>query len=417
MSALRPAQDPRPTTAADRRSARLDLDRRTLLRGAGLLGTLTAATAAGGVLAPAHAASAPTEVDPAAYRLTADYTEYTARVEALLEQAGRASVSQVMDDANHERTPATVIDTQVHGFRFATSDENDPDAFPQGIATSRDAVGTAGDGRYDGRQVIAVSFYNNSPKSSRINLIDWDANHPNAYRRILLVEPTGTAEEPSFQDVKIHAGGIAWYGDLLYVADSAAKPGGMRVFDMSRILTTDTGGTKDQIGRVGDTFHAHNYAYVLPQVGTITSAVDEGTEPLVWSTISLDRVTRSIVMTEYRCEDCTDYPMGTTRALRFDFQEGSPTFAASTTASEALEVPLHYLNGVGSHNGRWWFNSSRHKTLDHWPGTGELTTYPWVSWGQSLSYWEDEDGPDLLWSLTEGEGFRAVFAVEQGDYS
>jgi len=217
--------------------------------------------------------------------------------------------------------------------------------------------------------------------------------------------------------VEIHAGGIAWYGDLLYVADSAAKPGGMRVFDMSRILTTDTGGTKDQIGRVGGTFYAHNYAYVLPQVGTISSEVDAGTAPLVWSTISLDRVSRSIVMTEYRCEDCDDYPTGTTRAVRFGFQAGGPTFAGSTTASEALEVPLHYLNGVGSHNGRWWFNSSRHKTLSYWPGQGALTTYPWVSWGQSLSYWEDADGPDLLWSLTEGEGFRAVFAVKQGGYS
>ncbi|MGP9539627.1 hypothetical protein ACT3SP_16625 [Brachybacterium sp. AOP43-C2-M15] len=410
MSALHPT----PSAVPDEPRAHRGFDRRTLLRGAGLLGALGAA---GGALAPARAAPTPTVVDPAAFRLTADYTEYTARVEALLEQAGRASVSQVMDDANHERTPATVIDTQVHGFRFATSDENDPDAFPQGIATSRDAVGTAGDGRYDGRQVIAVSFYNNSPKSSRINLIDWDANHPDAYRRILLVEPTGTAEEPSFQDVPIHAGGIAWYGDLLYVADSAATPGGLRVFDMSRILTTDTGGTKDQIGRVGETFYAHNYAYVLPQVGTVASEVDAGTEPLVWSTVSLDRVTRSIVMTEYRCEDCEEYPTGTTRAVRFDFQEGGPTFADTTTASEALEVPLHYLNGVGSHNGRWWFNSSRHKTLDHWPGEGALTTYPWVSWGQSLSYWEDEDGPDLLWSLTEGEGFRAVFAVRQDGYS
>ncbi len=411
MSAPRPAHRPGRFTAPHWQPSGPDVDRRALLRGAGLLG---AVAATGAAIAPAQAAPEPTTVEPSAFRLTADYTSFTARVEALLEQAGRASVSEVMDHANHERTPATVIDTQVHGFRFATSDENDPDAFPQGIATSRDAVGTAGNGRYDGREVIAVSFYNNSPKSSRINLIDWDANHPDAYLRILLVEPTGTAEEPSFRDVEIHAGGIAWYGDLLYVADSAATPGGMRVFDMSRILTTDTGGTKDQIGRVGGTFYAHNYAYVLPQVGTISSEVDAGTAPLVWSTISLDRVSRSIVMTEYRCEDCDDYPTGTTRAVRFGFQAGGPTFAGSTTASEALEVPLHYLNGVGSHNGRWWFNSSRHKTLSYWPGEGALTTYPWVSWGQSLSYWEDADGPDLLWSLTEGEGFRAVCAVKQG---
>ena len=37
-------------------------------------------------------------------------------------------------------------------------------------------------------------------------------------------------------------------------------------------------------------------------------------------------------------------------------------------------MPLHFLNGVGSHNGRWWFYSSRHKTLSYWSGEGALTT-------------------------------------------
>ncbi|WP_226831950.1 hypothetical protein [Brachybacterium sp. FME24] len=410
MSTRHPASSMIPSESVEGLSRR-GIDRRAVLRGAGLLGALTAA---GGTLAAPAQAASPDTLDPKDFTLTADYDAYTARVEALLEQAGSASVSEVMDNANHDRTEARVLDDQVHGFRFASSDENDPDAFPQGITTSRDAVGTADNGRYDGRQVIAVSFYNNSPKSSRINLIDWDAKHPNSYRRILLVEPTGTEAEPSFQDIGIHVGGISWYGDLLYVADTGA---GMRVFDMSRIVTTDTGGSKDQIGRVGDSFYAHNYAYVLPQVGTISSTVADGTEKLVWSTISLDRVSRSIVMTEYRCVGCDTYPEGSTRAVRFPFADGGSRFAATTTATEALEVPVHYLNGVASHNGRWWFNDSHHKTLHHWSGSGAMTSYPWVSWGQSLSYWEDADGPDLLWCLKEKEGDRPVFAVKQGDYS
>ena len=390
------------------------IDRRTLLRGAGLLGAVGATGAAALATSPAHAAPAP--VSPQDFTLAADYSAYTDHVESLLDQAGHASVSEVMDNANHQRTPARVLDDQAHGFRFAPSDEKDPDAFPQGITTSRDAVGTTDNGRYDGRQLIAVSFYNNSPTSSRINLIDWDANYPNAYRRILLVEPTGSPEEPSFQDVTIHVGGIAWYGDLLYVADTG---NGMRVFDMSRIITTDTGGDKDQIGRVGDTFYAHHYAYALPQVGTITSQVAEGTEDLVWSTISLDRASESLVMTEYRCADCDNYPGGPTRAVRFPFEPGGTTFAPSTTASEALEVPLHYLNGVASWGGRWWFNqtNSTQKTLHSWPGEGEMVSFPWVTWGESLSCWPDENGPDLLWSLREGVGDRPVFAVRQADYS
>lgn len=407
------ATNPTPSSSAEGPAAREGIDRRTLLRGAGLLGAVTA-TGVAVSTSPAHAANAPEPLDPKNFTLSADYDAYTALVTALLDQAGSASVSEVMDNANHTRTPASVLPGQAHGFRFESSDENDPNVAPQGITTSRDAVGTANNGRYDGRQVIAVSFYNDSPKGSRINLVDWDADYPNEYRRVLLVEPTGTAAQPSFKDVTIHVGGISWYGNLLYVADTGK---GMRVFDMSRIVTTDTGGEADQIGRVGETFYAHNYAYVLPQVGTISSKVVEGTEKLVWSTISLDRVTESIVMTEYRCVGCDTYPEGTTRAVRFPFAPGKTTFAATTAASEALAVPLHYLNGVGSHNGRWWFNDSHNKTLSYWSGSGDLVSHPWVSWGESLSYWEDENGPDLLWCLREEEGDRPVFAVEQAKYS
>ena len=83
MSAQRPAQHSDPTTTSHPPAPRLGVDRRTLLRGAGLLG---AVAATGASLAPAQAAPAPTTVDPAAFRLTADYTKYTARVEALLDR-------------------------------------------------------------------------------------------------------------------------------------------------------------------------------------------------------------------------------------------------------------------------------------------------------------------------------------------
>ena len=54
------------------------------------------------------------------------------------------------------------------------------------------------------------------------------------------------AAAPNFKDIPIHAGGVSWYGDYLYVADTGH---GMRVFDMRKILKTNTGGTADQIGR------------------------------------------------------------------------------------------------------------------------------------------------------------------------
>jgi hypothetical protein len=385
-------------------------------------GVLTVAATGLTATTSAYAASAPTSLPVGQFTLTSNYHQFDALNGALVSAVGTAAVHTVMDNANHDRTAITDslgLTGYVGGFGFDSVDNNDCANYPQGITSSRDAVGTAGDGNYDGHQLILVSWYTTdgcggASSRSRITLVDWDATYPNDYRKILLVEPTGTAAAPSFKDITVHAGGVSWYGDYLYVADTGH---GMRVFDMRKILNTNTGGTAAQIGRQSNgTYYAHNYAYVLPQVGTVTAATTSGT-PLVWSSISLDRVSGSIVMAEYTCQSgCTDYPNRAPRAIRFPFAAGATTFAATTTATEALQLPWYKLNGVASHNGRWWFNSSGAKQLYYWtPATGSHT-YAWVSGGESLSYWEDTTDPDLLWSLQETPGHRNVFAVQQADY-
>lgn len=371
---------------------------------------------------PASAATAPTNLPTSQYTLSADYHQFDAVNTALVSTLGTAAVHTVMDNANHDRTalPSSVsVAGLADGFRFDSADNSDCANYPQGITTSRDAVGTANSGNYDGHQLVLVSWYtkdgcDGDQARSRITLVDWDATYPNKYRKILLVEPTGTAAAPDFKDIPIHAGGVSWYGDYLYVADTGH---GMRVFDLRKILKTDTGGTAGQIGhQTGSVYYAHNYAYVLPQVGTITSKTTSGTN-LAWSSISLDRVSKSIVMAEYTCQSgCTAYPNRAPRAIRFPFAAGATTFAATTTASEALQLPWYNLNGVASHNNRWWFNSSGQKKLYYWtPATGPAT-HTWISSGESLSYWEDATNADLLWTLQEGVGNRNVFAVTQATY-
>ncbi|QKW20400.1 hypothetical protein HUT16_16175 [Kitasatospora sp. NA04385] len=391
---------------------------------AGLLvtGALAGAPAAGA------AAAAPTVLDASAYTLSADYHQFDALDSALVSTLGTSPVHTVMANANHDRqglTSGFSVAGLSTGFRFDDGDDGDCYSYPQGITTSRDAVGTANSGNYDGHQLVLVSWYTKDSctkegvhERSRITLVDWDATYPNKYRKILLVEPTGTAAAPSFKDIPIHAGGVSWYGDYLYVAETG---NGMRVFDLRKILNTDTGGTADQIGRQsGSVYYAHNYAYVLPQVGTVTAHTPTGTKPLVWSSISLDRVSKSIVMTEYTCPelstDCPDYPTRAPRAVRFPFAPGATTFAATTTASQALQLPWYKLNGVASHNGRWWFNSSGQKKLYYWTPSAGPSTFAWVGGGESISYWEDSTKADLLWSLQETPGGRNVFAVTQATY-
>ena len=372
--------------------------------------------------APAVAAGAPTTLPAGQYTLSANYNQFGPVNSALVSTLGTAAVHTVMDNANHDRTalPSSFsVAGLTGGFRFDSADNSDCKSYPQGITTSRDAVGTANSGNYDGHQLVLVSWYTRdacggSQERSRITLVDWDATYPNKYRKILLVEPTGTATTPNFKDIPIHAGGVSWYGDYLYVADTGR---GMRVFDLRKILKTNTGGTADQIGRQpSGVYYAHNYAYVLPQVGTINASTTSGTA-LSWSTISLDRVSKSMVMTEYTCQSgCTSYPNRAPRAIRFPFASGATTFAASTTATQALQLSWYNLNGVASHNGRWWFCSSGQKQLYYWTPTAGATTYSWVSGCESISYWEDTTNADLLWSLQEGVGNRNVFAVEQAAY-
>jgi hypothetical protein len=393
--------------------------RRTFLAIAAGVSTLAAATV---TATTAYAAAAPTSLPTSQFTLTSNYHQYDALNSALTTTLGTSAVHTVMENANHDRSAITDslgVAGYVDGFKFDSGDNGDCTNYPQGITSSRDAIGTANSGNYDGHQLILVSWYtkdgcDGAQTRSRITLVDWDATYPNDYRKVLLVEPTGTTAAPSFKDITVHAGGVSWYGDYLYVADTGH---GMRVFNMKDILNTNTGGTADQIGRQSNgTYYAHNYAYVLPQIGTVTASTTSGT-PLVWSSISLDRVSGSIVMAEYTCQSgCTDYPNRAPRAIRFPFASGATTFAATTTASEALQLPWYKLNGVASHNGRWWFNSSGAKQLYYWtPATGSKT-FAWVSGGESLSYWEDTTNPDLLWSLQETLGHRNVFAVEQATY-
>ncbi|GAA3260410.1 hypothetical protein ACFO1B_54675 [Dactylosporangium siamense] len=369
----------------------------------------------------ASAAAAPTTLPAGQFTLSSNYHQFDTVNTALVSTLGTAAVHTVMDNANHDRSGITdsLGITYETGFQFDSGDDGDCTNFPQGITTSRDAIGTANSGNYDGHQLVLVSWYtkdgcDGASSRSRITLVDWDATYPNKYRKILLVEPTGTAAAPDFKDVKVHAGGVSWFGDYLYVADTGH---GMRVFDLRKILKTNTGGTAGQIGRQNaTTYYAHNYAYALPQIGTVTAATTSGTS-LAWSTISLDRVSRSIVMTEYTCSSgCTDYPNRAPRAVRFPFAAGATTFAASTTATQALQLPWYKLNGVASHNNRWWFNSSGSKQLYYWTPSAGSHTYAWVSGGESISYWEDAAEADLLWSLQEQVGHRNVFAVKQANF-
>ncbi|MEU6575598.1 hypothetical protein [Streptomyces sp. NPDC046805] len=175
-------------------------------------------------------------------------------------------------------------------------------------------------------------------KGVRITFLDPDTNK---YRHVLLVWPYyNSFNHISFDAVHadedplqkgIHAGGMVWYGNYLYVADTMA---GIRVFDMRDImdLNPDQDATVDdptqdgltsnvqdtrQVGRQNNVWYSYGYRYVMPQVATWKFAqpqynknkYQDGTS-ITWcedigapkdSYLSLDRSTTpdELVMGEY----------------------------------------------------------------------------------------------------------------------
>jgi hypothetical protein len=143
------------------------------------------------------------------------------------------------------------------GFRWNDGDMATTDWVPQGM--------TAG---VSGSANVAIVAWHYAPttapdKGVRISVADISDMGASAvnYRHILLVQPTGSG---NFTTVADHGGGLAWYGNYLYMADTAD---GVRVFDLTQIRGVDTSTTCDtQIGKVGSVWCAYGYRYVLPQV-------------------------------------------------------------------------------------------------------------------------------------------------------
>ncbi|EYF03112.1 hypothetical protein [Chondromyces apiculatus] len=145
------------------------------------------------------------------------------------------------------------------GFRWNDGDMGTEEWIPQGMT-----AGVAG-----GKNVVLTAWhYTQSPdKGVRVSVADISDMAGSAvnYRHVLLVRPSAAG---NFTTVPVHGGGLSWFGDYLYMADTGA---GMRVFDLTQIREVDDGaGCANAIGKTtvggATTWCAYGYKYVLPQV-------------------------------------------------------------------------------------------------------------------------------------------------------
>ena len=246
--------------------------------------TILLAAAAAALLLPSTASAAGFEpISTSGLGLTktgltdADY----ARVAKLEQKYPRSSVGAVIASANREVQPLgnapelKGVKDVSGGFRWNPGDNAVDYWWPQGITGSADA--TPG-GVVDGHRELLVSWYSKNGKGTRVSFVNADSLSNTKYRHVLLVEPNDSG---GFGLVQSHAGGIAWVGDYLYVAET---DGGLRVFDMRHLL------------KVPNPDDALGYAFILPQVGLYK------TEPgLRFSFVALDRTNGPALVTgEYK---------------------------------------------------------------------------------------------------------------------
>jgi hypothetical protein len=367
------------------------------------------------LLAPASALGAPLDpikpTDPSPFTLhdAGTWAGNEAIVADLAKAMPAATVAAVMRDTNRATRTLGGTVGRVHdvanGYRWAPGDDAAKTWYPQGITTSADATG---DGKWGANRIQLVSWYakgDRAPAGVRISFVQANQLRGAHYRHVLLAEPfrhpDGTAD---FRAVRIHAGGIAWYGSYLYVADTNH---GLRVFDVRRMLKT-TSSAKGVVGAAGaGKYAAAGYKYVLPQVSAYQQPAGAD---LVFSFVSVDRGSspQSLITGEYRQGKAGG------RLVRWPLDAPSDRLAGGgdVHANGAFVMPQTNVQGALSVGGRLFLSASAGAK-----GNGTLTSdvpgrpsraYAWGHGAEDLTY---SPLSGRLYSLTEHPGSRAVYAV------
>ncbi|HET8615553.1 MAG TPA: hypothetical protein VFL94_08525 [Actinomycetales bacterium] len=326
-----------------------------------------------GVVAAAPAAQAAGAIDPSQFVLTRVSTSSAvSKLDALLPNA---TVEQVLADSPSAAVPMSSPPTPITGFstgfRWAGTDNTTRDWYPQGVTTSSDAYT---DGLYAGRKLMIVAWHAedgndaNLDQNVRISLVDrTDAAHP-VYRHILLVVPYMSGTTPNFRRVVgVHAGGISWYGDYLYVTSSASTApdggGGLRVFDLRHIWHLST--AKTTVGLDADgSYYAGSYEYAVPQVLAYTAPSSQAG---MFDSIGFDRSTSpdSIVVSETRSFDTTAGAHVVRWPIDYTNRE-LVSRAGKATATQARLSTVRYLQGAVSYNGTWYLTAATIANADHY---------------------------------------------------
>ncbi|MEV4097389.1 hypothetical protein [Streptosporangium saharense] len=342
-----------------------------------------------------------TAVEP--FELRRDDGDLAAGPVALGRSLKRVPLETVLTKANRVAVRKGAAGTKAFGamspkpvdwYCFDAADNEVTDWYPQGLTCSSAAALS--------RSAFVVSWYfkpqSVPERGIRLSFLDPVALR---YRHVLLVvaDPGG-----GISPINIHAGGVAWHGNLLYVADTER---GMRVFDTRQIFEVNGDGTTT-IGRKGGVYSAFGYRYVMPQTGAWRR-----TGEARFSFAAVDRSTAPgmLVSGEY-----VETQQEAGRVARWAFEpDGSLRADASGVARavDAYRLPEPKIQGAVSHSGTWYLSQGAGSTRN---GAllvvGEtVARRPYPVGPEDLTCVRDRNGKSAVWSVTEFAGRRALYGV------
>lgn len=300
------------------------------------------------------------------------------------------------------------------GFRWNDGDMGTDLWYPQGITGISDSRPAAD---APARRLFVVSWYDHRDarptKGVRISLVDYSDPANIGYRHLLLVVPTRVDGAATFEAVTtssggpLHAGGIVWYGDLLFVADTTQ---GFRVFDLASVIEVDSF-DRDRVGVAPDGVHAHAYRYIVPQIARYR-LTDESC-PIRFSFAGLDRSAEppQIVTGEYRSDDIggriARWPVGRDGWLQA--RDGV------VSATDAVVAAQSRMQGGLTWGGDLFISSSSQagrlgRLYRTRIGREESSISAWVYGCEDLYY---ERHTDRIWTAAEHPDARDVVSIRR----
>lgn len=410
----------------------------------------------------------PVHLDDFRLRPVSNQAELLDIVKKLDAELPKLGVKNILDQANRNGTrstssrtcnPAATLNRDLSSisYCFSQSDSGtiggEVEWMPQGITTVADAKANQ---VWNTKQAILISWYDK--KSDKVTNTDADKIKGARvtffdpatfkYQHVLLVYPLiNSYGNPSYMSLRttqrtdydsLHAGGIVWYGNYLYVADTA---NGFRVFDMRYIfdLKTATNGDtsdKSQIGRQSGIYYGHGYRYVMPQVAAWTSVVprnltrkctaDAGSP--TFSFVALDRSGIDNLVSGEFCPDKSAAgninKFGRVARWPLDGNTGEPKLTNGLWKADAVyRLPISNVQGAVSYNNKWYLSRSQgqsngflYVTKPKSSSTGvlEIESAHYAGVGpEDLSHWSKPDGSvGSLWTVTEHAGKRLIYVCD-----